>query len=63
MKAVVGVCETKVGIRRVQNRRQISGLHPSPDLALSFQKVIKYLRTKYFREGKVDITKSFLSDF
>jgi len=62
-KAAVWVCETKVWVRRVWNRRRISDLHPNPDLALSLQKVIKYLRTKCFEQGKLDITKSFLNDF
>lgn len=38
VKALVWVCGTKMLVRRVWNRRQISDLHPSPDLALALQK-------------------------
>lgn len=52
-KAAVWVCETKAWVRRVWNRRQIWDLHPSPKLAPSLRKVIKYPKTKYFKRGKL----------
>lgn len=43
--------------------RQVSGLQPGPDLALSLQNITGYLRTRYSQEGELDITEWFLADF
>lgn len=54
-----GLRNQGLGVRRVWNvwnGRQVSGLQPGLDLALSLQKITEYLRTRYSKEGELDIT-------
>lgn len=66
VKAADWVWGTEVWVRRiwkVWNGRQVSGLQPGPELALSLQKITECLRTRYSKEGELDITDWFLTDF
>lgn len=62
----LGLWNQGLGVRRVWkvwNGRHVSGLQPGPDLALSLQKITEYFRTRYSKEGELDITEWFLTDF